>query len=92
MLEFYYASPTISSEPDAILGSHRLGRAVPARLSLFNVDQTVAKAEARQPLADRTNAIFYLTLGLTQGLANESRSKRWPPSNAPKSDLDAVAR
>ncbi len=87
VLEFYYASPTISSEPDAIVGNHRLGRAVPARLSLFNVDPTVAKAEARQPLADRTSAIFYLTLGLTQGLANNHEEALATFQRA-ESDLD----
>ena len=87
VLEFYYASPTISSEPDAIVGNHRLGQAVPARLSLFDVDPTVAKAEARQPLADRTSAIFYLTLGLTQGLANNHEEALATFQRA-ESDLD----
>ena len=70
VLEFYYRSPTISSEPDAIVGNHRLGRAVPAMYSLYAIDPTLAKKQATTPLADRTSAIFYLTLGLTQGLAN----------------------
>ena len=70
VLEFFYASPTISSEPDAIVGVHRLGRAVPAKLSLFAIDPTTAKSQTQPPLADRTKAIFYLTLGLAEGLAN----------------------
>jgi tetratricopeptide (TPR) repeat protein len=70
VLEFYYRSPTISSEPDAIVGNHRLGQAVPAEFGLYNIDPTLAKNKVTSPLSDRTRAIFYLTLGLTYGLAN----------------------
>ncbi len=70
VLEFYYRSPTISREPDAVVGNHRLGRPVPAGFSLYAIDPATAKSIATEPLADRTSAIFYLTLGLTQGLAN----------------------
>jgi tetratricopeptide (TPR) repeat protein len=63
-LEFYYRSDTLRGEPDAIAGRHRLGEAISLPVS-FKQDPTIAKEWILEPLDFRTQALFWLTLGLT---------------------------
>lgn len=70
VVQFYINSDTVSNEPDTIIGRHRLGAAIGGVLPL-SADPPLVKAALKQPLANRTSAIFWLLLALTHSFINE---------------------
>lgn len=69
-LQFYYASPGLSSEPDAIVGRHRLGEPIAIRIS-YAQDPTLAKAAVDTPLQTRAQALAWLTTAMTLDLTGK---------------------
>lgn len=69
VLQFYINSSTVSNEPDTIVGRHRLGTPIGATVAL-NAGFSMVKAGMGKPLAERTRAIFWLLLALTQSYVN----------------------
>lgn len=63
-LEFYYSSPTLRGEPDAISGRHLLGTPIQLPLS-YQEEPMLAIQWLNRPLGFRTRALFWLTVGLT---------------------------
>lgn len=69
-LQFYYASPGLSSEPDAIVGRHRLGEPIAIRVS-YAQDPTLAKTAVDAPLQTRAQALAWLTTAMTLDLSGK---------------------
>ncbi len=69
-LEFYL-SPLVNDETAALVGPHRLGRPIdlPAGFSTGSPDANIAVASL---LKVRTDAFFWLTIGLTQDILGRS--------------------
>jgi tetratricopeptide (TPR) repeat protein len=63
-LEFYLA-PKVNDETAAIVGPHRLGSPVSVPLP-FDADDPITNVVVTERLRTRTEALFWLTVGLTQ--------------------------
>jgi tetratricopeptide (TPR) repeat protein len=63
-LEFYL-SPLVNDETASIVGSHRLGTPVPLPVP-FDTDRPETNIVVSERLQVRTDALFWLTVGLTQ--------------------------
>ncbi len=74
VVQFYVKAPTITNEPDAIVGRHRLGVAIAVGMSLSEIEQNavLAKTMVSPSLAVRTKAMFWLTLALTHSWVNDN--------------------
>lgn len=69
-LEFYL-SPLVNDETAAIVGSHRLGKLMPVRLP-FDAGDPTANVAVSENLKVRSDALFWLTVGLTEQLLGRS--------------------
>lgn len=90
-LEFYYAAPVRAGEPEATAGTQRFRSPITSSVP-FAVDPTLARAQMRDPVAQRTSALFWITQALVYQLANnpeqaltvldeaERQLARWPES------------
>jgi tetratricopeptide (TPR) repeat protein len=71
-LEFYL-SPLVNDETAAIVGAHRLGKLLPLPLP-FETGSPEANVAVAEKLKVRADALFWLTIGLTQQLLGRSDS------------------
>ena len=69
-LEFYL-SPLVNDETGAIVGAHRLGKLLPLPLP-FDTGSPEANVAVGEKLKVRADALFWLTIGLTQQLLGRS--------------------
>jgi tetratricopeptide (TPR) repeat protein len=69
-LEFYL-SPLVNDETAAIIGPHRLGRPIPLPAP-FDTGRPETNIAVDEKLRVRTDALFWLTIGLTQQLLGRS--------------------
>ncbi|MBW7881322.1 MAG: CHAT domain-containing protein [Caldilineaceae bacterium] len=69
-LEFYYRSDFLHGEPDAAAGRHRIGEPIALPIS-FGQDPTRAMDQAVKQLDPRTQALFWLTVGMVKDFSGE---------------------
>jgi tetratricopeptide (TPR) repeat protein len=69
-LEFYL-SPQVNDETASIIGPHRLGKPIPLPLP-FDTDSPEANIVIGEKIAVRGDALFWLTMGLTQQVLGRS--------------------
>jgi tetratricopeptide (TPR) repeat protein len=70
-LEFYLA-PTVNDETAVIVGPHRLGRPVSVPLP-FDADDPITNVVVTERLRTRAEALFWLTVGLTQEVLGRNK-------------------
>lgn len=68
-IEFYYAAPVRAGEPEATAGTQRFRAPITSSVP-FDVDPTLARAQMRDPVAQRTRALFWITQALVYQLAD----------------------
>ena len=69
-LEFYL-SPQVNDETGSIVGPHRLGKPIPLPVP-FDTDSPEANIVVGEKLETRGDALFWLTMGLTQQVLGRS--------------------
>jgi tetratricopeptide (TPR) repeat protein len=69
-LEFYL-SPQVNDETASLIGPHRLGKPIPLPLP-FDTDSPEANIVVGEKIAVRGDALFWLTMGLTQQVLGRS--------------------
>ena len=71
VLEFYFRSPTISGDPDAADGGHRLGRPIASNVPVTDkANATIALHAISPELEERANGLFWLTQAMSFEFAN----------------------
>jgi tetratricopeptide (TPR) repeat protein len=70
-LDFYFHSKQIWTAPDVVAGTYLLGQPIPVRVA-FRHDSTQAKRLVEDPLRIRSQALFWMTMGLSFSVTDQT--------------------
>jgi tetratricopeptide (TPR) repeat protein len=71
MLEFYFHSKRIWTTPDVVAGGYPLGQPIPVPIA-FRQDASLAKRLVEEPLRLRSQALFWMTMGLSYSVIDRT--------------------
>ena len=70
-LDFHFESRAIWTAPDVVEGSYLMGQAIPIPIS-YESDPTQAKLLVEEPVQVRSQALFWMTVGLSYSIIDQT--------------------